>query len=300
MSRYFFYDNDEIPKKYEETVPQVFPTTAPGNFTYLPENGHYVMTTFYPYQWDLNYRNPRVFNEMMYNFLYLTNQGIDIVRIDAVPYIWKELGTTCRNLKQVHTIVRMMRMIAEIVCPGVILTELSYILNHKIEKHKHKSQQHHDCQNEAYEFHCFFHFHLPHFVLFAVLLFKKRLCKKQNRFECPDKSGPQAASGIQILSLFAFLSLYIIIRSIPFTRPHASTRSTNRPIMGKTRMQIDTNTRMEIEKNTARMAVSLQTAAESAVQADAAQQVAGAQLDASEQAVFFFAVNCIMVRTSLK
>ena len=121
MSRYFFYDNNDVPEKYEETVPQVFPTTAPGNFTYLPENGHYVMTTFYPYQWDLNYRNPRVFNEMMYNFLYLTNQGIDIVRIDAVPYIWKELGTTCRNLKQVHTIVRMMRMIAEIVCPSVIL-----------------------------------------------------------------------------------------------------------------------------------------------------------------------------------
>ena len=121
MSRYFFYDTDEIPKKYEETVPQVFPTTAPGNFTYLPEISHYVMTTFYPYQWDLNYRNPRVFNEMMYNFLYLTNQGIDVVRIDAVPYIWKELGTSCRNLKQVHTIVRMMRMIAEIVCPGVLL-----------------------------------------------------------------------------------------------------------------------------------------------------------------------------------
>lgn len=121
MSRYFFYDNEEIPEKYEKTVPQVFPTTAPGNFTYLPETGHYVMTTFYPYQWDLNYRNPRVFNEMMYNFLYLTNQGIDVVRIDAVPYIWKELGTTCRNLKQVHTIVRMMRMIAEIVCPGVLL-----------------------------------------------------------------------------------------------------------------------------------------------------------------------------------
>ena len=121
MSRYFFYDNEEIPEKYEKTVPQVFPTTAPGNFTYLPETGHYVMTTFYPYQWDLNYRNPRVFNEMIYNFLYLTNQGIDIVRIDAVPYIWKELGTTCRNLKQVHTIVRIMRMIAEIVCPGVLL-----------------------------------------------------------------------------------------------------------------------------------------------------------------------------------
>lgn len=121
MSRYFFYDNYDIPAQYEETVPQVFPTTAPGNFTWLPEIGHFVMTSFYPYQWDLNYQNPRVFNEMMYNFLYLANRGMDIIRIDAVPYIWKELGTKCRNLKQVHTIVRMMRMIGEIVCPGVVL-----------------------------------------------------------------------------------------------------------------------------------------------------------------------------------
>ncbi len=121
MSRYFFYDNPEIPQKFEQTVPQVFPTTAPGNFTYLPEMGYYVMTTFYPYQWDLNYGNPRVFNEMMYNFLFFGNLGMDIIRIDAVPYIWKELGTPCRNLKQVHTIVRMMRIIGEIVCPSTVL-----------------------------------------------------------------------------------------------------------------------------------------------------------------------------------
>nr|WP_296834459.1 alpha-amylase family glycosyl hydrolase [uncultured Marvinbryantia sp.] len=121
MSRYFFYDNYSIPEQYERTVPQVFPTTAPGNFTWLPEIGHYVMTTFYPYQWDLNYRNPRVFNEMMYNFLFFANVGIDVIRIDAVPYIWKQLGTDCRNLPQVHTIVRMMRIIGEIVCPGVLL-----------------------------------------------------------------------------------------------------------------------------------------------------------------------------------
>ncbi len=121
MSRYFFFDNPYIPMLYEKTVPQVFPTTAPGNFTWLPDIGHFVMTTFYSYQWDLNYRNPRVFNEMMYNFLYLTNRGIDIIRIDAVPYIWKELNTQCRNLPRVHTIVRMMRMISEIVCPGVLL-----------------------------------------------------------------------------------------------------------------------------------------------------------------------------------
>ncbi len=121
MSRYFFCDNQAIIDQYTRDVPQVFPTTAPGHFTYLPELGQSVMTQFYPYQWDLNYRNPRVFNEMMYNFLFLANQGMDIIRIDAVPYIWKQLGTNCRNLPQVHTIVRMMRMIGEIVCPGIVL-----------------------------------------------------------------------------------------------------------------------------------------------------------------------------------
>lgn len=121
MSRYFFYDSIDIPAQFEQTMPQVFPTTAPGNFTWLPEIGYHVMTTFYPYQWDLNYKNPRVFNEMMYNFLFFANVGMDIIRIDAVPYIWKELGTSCRNLPKVHTIVRMMRMIGEIVCPSTIL-----------------------------------------------------------------------------------------------------------------------------------------------------------------------------------
>lgn len=118
---YFFYDDRTIPDEYEKHVPEVFPTTAPGNFTELPELHKYVLTTFYPYQWDLNYRNPAVFNAMTENMLYLANRGIDILRIDAVPYIWKQLGTNCRNLPEVHTIVRMLRLITEIVCPGTLL-----------------------------------------------------------------------------------------------------------------------------------------------------------------------------------
>ena len=121
QDRYFFYDNWEIPNAYDETVPQVFPTTAPGNFTWCDEAKKVVMTTFYPYQWDLNYANPVVFNDMTDNMLYLCNHGIDIIRLDAVPYIWKVLGTTCRNLPQVHTLVRMMRMVCEVVCPGTLL-----------------------------------------------------------------------------------------------------------------------------------------------------------------------------------
>lgn len=119
--RYFFYDNWDIPNQFEKTVPQVFPTTAPGSFIWLPDCNQVVMTSFYPYQWDLNYANPVVFNYMTENLLYLTNRGIDVIRLDAVPYIWKELGTSCRNLPQVHTLVRMMRIVCEIVCPGVLL-----------------------------------------------------------------------------------------------------------------------------------------------------------------------------------
>ena len=119
--RYFFYDNWDIPHEFEKTVPQVFPTTAPGSFTWLPDCQQVVMTNFYPYQWDLNYANPVVFNDMTENLLYLANRGIDIIRLDAVPYIWKELGTNCRNLPQVHTLVRMMRIVCEVVCPSVLL-----------------------------------------------------------------------------------------------------------------------------------------------------------------------------------
>ncbi len=119
--RYFFYDSWDIPREFEKTVPQVFPTTAPGSFTELPDTGQIVMTSFYPYQWDLNYGNPRVFNDMTENLLYLANRGIDVIRLDAIPYIWKQLGTSCRNLPQVHTLARMMRLACETVCPGVAL-----------------------------------------------------------------------------------------------------------------------------------------------------------------------------------
>ncbi len=121
QDRYFFFDDWTIPQQYEKDVPQVFPTTAPGNFTWCEEAGKVVMTTFYPYQWDLNYANPAVFRDMTENMLYLCNQGIDVIRLDAVPYIWKELGTNCRNLPQVHKLVRMMRIVSEIVCPGTLL-----------------------------------------------------------------------------------------------------------------------------------------------------------------------------------
>ena len=121
QQRYFFYDDWDIPNAYSKTLPEVFPETAPGNYTYLEDCNKIVMTSFYPFQWDLNYANPMVFNDMTDNLMYLANRGVDVVRLDAVPYIWKSLGTNCRNLPEVHVLVRMMNLACRIVCPGVIL-----------------------------------------------------------------------------------------------------------------------------------------------------------------------------------
>ena len=121
IDRYLCFDTPEIPREMEKTIPDVFPETAPGSFIWQPEMKKYVCSSFHPFQWDLNYKNPVVFHEMTAAMLRLANLGVEVLRIDAVPYIWKELGTTCRNLPQVHTIMRMLRLITDTVCPGVIL-----------------------------------------------------------------------------------------------------------------------------------------------------------------------------------
>lgn len=118
---YMTYPDRTIPDLYEETVPEVFPTTASGNFIWNEKMKCWVFSSFYPYQWDLNYHNPEVLAKMIYSMLMMANLGVEAIRLDAVPYIWKELGTTCRNLPQVHTIVRVMRLALELAAPAVIL-----------------------------------------------------------------------------------------------------------------------------------------------------------------------------------
>lgn len=118
---YMTFPDRTIPDEFEKTMPEVFPETAPGNFIYSEEMGRWVLSTFYPRQWDLNYHNPAVFNAIAHAMLAWANRGVEVFRLDAVPYIWKELGTSCRNLPRVHTIVRMIRLMLEAVAPAAIL-----------------------------------------------------------------------------------------------------------------------------------------------------------------------------------
>ena len=118
---FIMFDTDEMPNRYNLTVPEVLPDKCPGNFTYYPDIKKYVFTSFSEFQWDLNFKNPEVFNEMSDLLLFLANLGVNMIRLDAIPFMWKEVDTTCRNLEPIHDLMRMLNLIKEDVCPSLAL-----------------------------------------------------------------------------------------------------------------------------------------------------------------------------------
>jgi amylosucrase len=106
-----------MPDEYEKNLREIFPDEHPGAFTYFPEIGQWVWTTFHSYQWDLNYANPEVFNRMAEEMLFLANTGVEVLRLDAVAFVWKQLGTNCENLPQAHWIIQAFNVVARIAAP---------------------------------------------------------------------------------------------------------------------------------------------------------------------------------------
>ncbi|HKI61551.1 MAG TPA: alpha-amylase family glycosyl hydrolase, partial [Mariprofundaceae bacterium] len=117
---YYIFDNRDMPDMFEETMPEIFPETSPGNFTYSEAMGKWVMTVFNHYQWDLNYSNPAVFIEMLDIILFWANQGADILRLDAVAFLWKKIGTLSQNEREAHLILQMMKDCCQVTAPGVL------------------------------------------------------------------------------------------------------------------------------------------------------------------------------------
>jgi amylosucrase len=118
---FYFYDNRDIPNQLDQTMPEIFPESSPGSFTYIEECNKWVMTVFHHYQWDLNYSNPAVLVAMLENVLHYGNLGVDILRIDAPAFIWKQLGTTCQNLPQAHTLLRLIKQCVMVATPGMAI-----------------------------------------------------------------------------------------------------------------------------------------------------------------------------------
>lgn len=117
---YWMFDSDAEPKAYEKSLVEVFPADAPGNFTWYPEFGKWVWTTFNEHQWDLNWSNPEVFLEIVDVMLNIANRGVDVLRLDAVAFMWKRLGTNCQNLPEVHDILQALRSATRIAAPALI------------------------------------------------------------------------------------------------------------------------------------------------------------------------------------
>lgn len=117
---YFWFEDRTLPDAYNATLREIFPQGRRGSFTYREDIDHWVWTTFHAYQWDLNYRNPAVFRQMLDEMLFLANVGADVLRLDAIAFIWKEIGTTSENLPQAHTIVRAFNALVRIATPAMI------------------------------------------------------------------------------------------------------------------------------------------------------------------------------------
>ncbi|HEY3188192.1 MAG TPA: alpha-amylase family glycosyl hydrolase, partial [Solirubrobacteraceae bacterium] len=119
LAYYRTFPDRAEPDAYERTLPEVFPGIAPGSFSWVPELGRWVWTTFHRYQWDLDYTNPAVFRAMAEVILGLANVGVDVVRLDAVPFLWKRLGTDCQNQPEVHQLLQALRAVARVAAPAV-------------------------------------------------------------------------------------------------------------------------------------------------------------------------------------
>jgi len=117
---YYMFPSRVTPDAYERNLREIFPDQRLGNFTFDPESRHWVWTTFHSYQWDLNYGNPAVFDAMLEELLFLANAGVEVLRLDAVAFIWKRLGTSCENLPEAHLLIRAFNALLRIAAPALL------------------------------------------------------------------------------------------------------------------------------------------------------------------------------------
>jgi amylosucrase len=129
---YLTYPDRTEPDAFERTLPLVFPDFKPSNFTWSEELGRWVWTTFNAWQWDLDYANPAVFAAMLENLLHLANAGVDVLRLDAVPFMWKRLGTNCQNQPEVHELLQAYRAIVRTVAPAVAFKAEAIVSPHDL------------------------------------------------------------------------------------------------------------------------------------------------------------------------
>jgi len=131
-----------MPNAYEKNLREIFPDEHPGAFTFFDDIQQWVWTTFHSNQWDLNYANPEVFNQMANEMLFLANQGVEILRLDAVAFIWKTLGTSCENLPESHMIIQAFNAIARIAAPALLFKSEAIVHPDEVAKYINPEECH--------------------------------------------------------------------------------------------------------------------------------------------------------------
>ena len=137
---YRMFPDREMPDAYEVHLREIFPDEHPGAFTYFEDIDQWVWTTFHSNQWDLNYANPEVFNQMANEMLFLANQGVEVLRLDAVAFIWKALGTNCENLPEAHMIIQAFNAIARIAAPALLFKSEAIVHPDEVAKYIHREE----------------------------------------------------------------------------------------------------------------------------------------------------------------
>lgn len=127
---YWIANGREQPDAFERTVREIFPDDHPGSFVPFPhadgivpsrdEAKRWVWATFHSFQWDLNYSNPAVLRAMAGEMLFIANRGVEVLRMDAVAFIWKQLGSTCENLPEAHLLIQVFTAALRIAAPAVL------------------------------------------------------------------------------------------------------------------------------------------------------------------------------------
>jgi amylosucrase/maltose alpha-D-glucosyltransferase/alpha-amylase len=129
------FPDRELPDAFEKTLIPIFPDEHPGSFTYRNRLRKWVWTSFHNYQWDLNYENPVVFNRMLEEMLFLANQGVEILRLDAVAFLWKRLGTSCQNLPEAHVLIQAFNALARIAAPAMVFKSEAIVHPDEVRKY---------------------------------------------------------------------------------------------------------------------------------------------------------------------
>ncbi len=137
---YWIFSDREIPEQYERTLREIFPTVRRGNFTWHDGMEQWVWTTFNSFQWDLNYTNPAVFRAMAEEMFFIANMGVDILRLDAVAFIWKRMGTDCENLPEAHLLIQAFNRLARIATPGLLFKSEAIVHPDEVVKYIHPNE----------------------------------------------------------------------------------------------------------------------------------------------------------------